>query len=50
VLDALGRILRTQAVALNARAEVDLTGLAPGLYAVRVQAKGQVATQRLLVE
>ena len=50
LLDALGRTLRTQTVATNAKAELDLTGLAPGLYAVRVQAGGSTATQRLVVE
>ena len=50
LLDALGRILRTQTAATNSTAEIDLTGLAPGLYAVRVQAGGSTATQRLVVE
>ncbi|GAB3582069.1 hypothetical protein GCM10027345_25690 [Hymenobacter daeguensis] len=50
VLDALGRTLRTQTAATNATAELDLTRLAPGLYAVRVQAGGATATQRLVVE
>ena len=50
VLDALGRPVRVQTAALNARAEVDLTGLPAGLYAVRVQAGGRAATQRLVVE
>ncbi|MBF9141730.1 T9SS type A sorting domain-containing protein [Hymenobacter properus] len=50
VLDALGRAVRTQATTANAATELDLTGLAPGLYAVRVQAGGATATQRLVVE
>ncbi|MDB5269480.1 MAG: hypothetical protein JWP58_2520 [Hymenobacter sp.] len=50
VLDALGRPVRTQTASTNARAEMDLTGLAPGLYAVRVQAGGSTASQRLVVE
>jgi hypothetical protein len=50
VLDAMGRTLRTQSAATNARAELDLTSLAPGLYAVQVAAGGQLATQRLVVE
>ena len=50
ILDALGRTIRTQAAATNAPAELDLTGLAPGLYAVRVQAGAATATQRLVVE
>ena len=50
LLDALGRTLRTQTVSTNARAELDLTGLAPGLYAVRVQAGAATAMRRLVVE
>ncbi|WP_460609346.1 T9SS type A sorting domain-containing protein [Hymenobacter terrigena] len=49
VLDALGRAVRTQPVA-TAHAVLDLTSLAPGLYAVRVAAGGRTATQRLVVE
>jgi len=49
VLDALGRPVRTQ-TATGTRAELDLTGLAPGFYAVRVQAGAATATQRLVVE
>jgi len=50
ILDALGRTIRTQAAATNAPAELDLTGLAPGLYAVRVQAGAATAMRRLVVE
>ena len=50
LLDALGRTLRTQTALTNANAELDLTGLAPGLYAVRVVAGASTATQRLVVE
>ncbi|MCI1189629.1 T9SS type A sorting domain-containing protein [Hymenobacter sp. DH14] len=50
ILDALGRTLRIQAVAANAKNGIDLNGLAPGLYAVRVQAGGSTATRRLVVE
>ena len=51
VLDALGRTLRIQPAALNAKAELDLAGLPAGLYAVRVQAGGSTtATRRLVVE
>ncbi|MFD2721202.1 T9SS type A sorting domain-containing protein [Hymenobacter monticola] len=49
VLDALGRPVRTQ-IATASKADLDLTGLAPGLYAVRVQAGGTTATRRLVVE
>lgn len=50
ILDALGRTLRTQTAAANSKAELDLTGLVPGIYAVRVAAGGSTATQRLVVE
>lgn len=50
VLDALGRPVRTQTAATNAKATLDLTGLAPGLYAVRVTAGGSTAMRRLVVE
>lgn len=50
VLDALGRTLRTQTAAANSKAALDLTGLAPGLYAVRVTAGATTATHRLVVE
>jgi hypothetical protein len=50
LIDALGRTLRTHAATSGARVELDLRGLAPGLYAVQVQAGGTTGTQRLLVE
>ena len=50
ILDALGRPVRTQTAATNTKADLDLTGLAPGLYAVRVAAGGSSATQKLVVE
>ncbi|WP_210521019.1 T9SS type A sorting domain-containing protein [Hymenobacter terricola] len=50
VLDALGRTLRTQVAATNSKVELDLTGLAPGRYAVRVAAGGSAATRWLVVE
>ncbi|MDB5267732.1 MAG: hypothetical protein JWP58_772 [Hymenobacter sp.] len=53
LLDALGRPVRTEALALSAvgqRHDLDLTGLPAGLYAVRVQAGGSTATRRLVVE
>ncbi|MGY3089212.1 hypothetical protein ACVWYF_002252 [Hymenobacter sp. UYAg731] len=49
VLDALGRAVRRLTTA-ETRAELDLTGLAAGLYAVRVQAAGRATTRRLVVE
>ncbi|MBH8570083.1 T9SS type A sorting domain-containing protein [Microvirga sp. STS02] len=51
--DALGRTLRTETVALPAaglRHPLDLRGLAPGIYAVQVQAGSTAATRRLVVE
>ena len=53
LLDAVGRVVRTTAVALppaGLRHELDLRGLPAGLYAVRVAAGGRTATQRLVVE
>ena len=51
--DALGRTLRTVAAnvpAAGLRHALDLTGLAPGLYAVQVRAGSNSGTQRLVVE
>lgn len=51
LLDALGRPLRIHKVAAaNSKTDLDLTGLAPGLYAVRVAAGSSSATRRLVVE
>jgi hypothetical protein len=50
ILNALGRPVRVQTAATGATAELDLSGLAPGLYAVRVETGGRSATQKLLVE
>ena len=53
LLDALGRALRTETVALPAaglRHDLDLRGLPAGLYALRVAAGPATATRRLLVE
>ena len=51
--DALGRTTRTQTLALPAtglRHELDLTGLALGVYALHVQAGAATAVRRLVVE
>lgn len=51
--DALGRTLRTVTVPLPAaglRQELDLSGIAPGLYVVQVRAGSTRGTQRLVVE
>jgi hypothetical protein len=51
--DALGRTLRTATVGLptaGRQHELDLTGLAPGLYAVQVRAGSTSGTQRLVIE
>jgi hypothetical protein len=48
--DALGRVVRTETVPSGGRHELNLRGLAPGLYAVQVQADNSVGTQRLVVE
>ena len=50
ILDALGRTLRTQTAAPNARTGLDLTGRPVGLYAVRITAGSRSATRRLVVE
>jgi len=53
LLNAVGQQVRSSSVALGSsttRAELDLTGVAPGLYTVRVLAGGQAASQRLVVE
>jgi hypothetical protein len=51
LFDAQGRAVRTQALRPTAAtAVVPLTGLAPGLYRLRLQAGGQHASCRLIVE
>ena len=53
LLDALGRVVRTKlatAAAATPATELDLTGLAPGVYALRVAAGGHTATTHLAVE
>ena len=50
LLDALGRVVRIQTATTNLKAELDLRGLAPGLYALRVAAGSSTATRRLVVE
>ena len=50
LLDALGRAVRTQLASTGTVVAFDLTGLTPGLYAIRVQAGKVVATQKLLVQ
>jgi hypothetical protein len=53
LLNAVGQTIRTQTVGLNvdgAQTTMDVTGLATGLYVVRVQAGAATATVRLTVE
>ena len=50
LLDALGRAVRTQTAAPGTAVELDLRGLAPGLYAVRVTVGATTATRKLVVE
>ncbi|MDO7885636.1 T9SS type A sorting domain-containing protein [Hymenobacter cheonanensis] len=53
LFDALGRVVRTRlapAAASAAATELDLTGLAPGVYALRVAAGGTTATTHLAVD
>jgi hypothetical protein len=51
--DAMGRVARTYTRVLSARGldqELDLVGLAPGLYALRVQVDATFAVRQLIVE
>ncbi len=48
--DALGRVVRTHIAAPSPDYPLNLAGLAPGVYALRVQAGAAVATQKLVVE
>jgi hypothetical protein len=51
--NALGQVVRRQSVALLATGttvEVPVLGLVPGVYQLRVQAEGQVATHKLVVD
>ncbi|MDQ2771200.1 MAG: T9SS type A sorting domain-containing protein [Bacteroidota bacterium] len=50
LLDALGRAVRTRPATPGTRTDFDLSGLAPGLYALRATAGAATATQRLVVE
>lgn len=50
LLDALGRVVRTQAAAPSTDCPLDLAGLAPGVYALRVQAGAALAVRQLVVE
>jgi hypothetical protein len=53
LLNNLGQQLRTLTVSLSGaetRASFDLSGVAPGLYTLRVAAGNQTATQRLAIE
>jgi len=50
LLDALGRVVRTAPPTLAPTAELDLTGVAPGVYALRVAVGPATAVSRLVVE
>ncbi|GAB3847468.1 hypothetical protein GCM10028822_08930 [Hymenobacter terrigena] len=52
VLNALGQVVRHLAAALGTpeAVELPLTGLAPGIYTVRVQAGAVVVSKRLIIE
>ncbi|MDO7844953.1 T9SS type A sorting domain-containing protein [Hymenobacter sp. M29] len=50
VLDALGRPVRTCPATASPTTVLNLTGLAPGVYAVRISAGARTATGRLVVE
>ncbi|MDJ0366447.1 T9SS type A sorting domain-containing protein [Hymenobacter sp. H14-R3] len=50
LLDALGRMVRTAAVPVGSDYMLDLSGLMPGVYALRVQAGEGQAMRQLVVE
>jgi hypothetical protein len=50
LIDALGRVVRTQSATTGKEYRYDLAGLVPGVYALRVQAGETAATQKLVVE
>jgi hypothetical protein len=50
LLDALGRVVRTHITTPGQDYSFDLNGLAPGVYALRVQAGAATSTQKLIVE
>jgi len=53
LVDALGRVVRRQSVGLSAAGAltaIDLSSLAPGVYALRTQAGAETAVRRLVVE
>jgi hypothetical protein len=53
LLNSLGQVVSTRAIALTAAgatSEFDVQGLAPGIYALRLQAGAQLLTQRVVVE
>jgi hypothetical protein len=50
LLDGLGRAVRAQVAPTGTTAAFDLTGLAPGVYALRVQAGAALAVRQLVVE
>jgi hypothetical protein len=49
VLDALGRLVRQQALAAGGNTTLKLAGLPAGVYVVRVQAGAEQATRRLTI-
>jgi hypothetical protein len=50
VLDALGRLVRQQALNGSPTTTLQLAGLPAGVYLVRVQAGNEQATRRLTLE
>ncbi|GAA3984946.1 T9SS type A sorting domain-containing protein [Hymenobacter antarcticus] len=50
LLDAVGRVARTALSPAGVAYPLDLTGLAPGIYALRVQTGEAQAVERLVVE
>ena len=50
LLDGLGRVVRTATAPAGQDYPLELAGLAPGIYTVRVRAGEALATQKLVVE
>lgn len=50
VVNALGQVVQQRTLAAGPTAELDLTGLAPGLYTLKLQAGQEWVTKRLVVQ
>ncbi|NML67454.1 T9SS type A sorting domain-containing protein [Hymenobacter sp. RP-2-7] len=50
LLDALGRLVRSASIPAGHDYQLELNGLAPGIYALQVQLSGEQAVRRLIIE